>query len=92
MSYKKLWEYCLSLQIVLTAEYLTGILNTVIVDQQSRSFLGEKQVVSAQTSIKEINNIWGPLSADILADRFMLQYQNMPVMVTLLWPTQAWCT
>ncbi len=55
---KQLWEYCLSLQIVLTPEYLTSILNTIIVDQQSRSFMGEKQVVSAQTSIQGNKQHW----------------------------------
>jgi len=35
---KQLWDYCLSRQILLTAEYLPGVLNS-IADEQSRSFM-----------------------------------------------------
>ena len=59
-------------KIILTAEHLPGVLNT-IADRESRIFLDRSNWKLSQTIFQQINKIWGTLEVDLFADRLNAQ-------------------
>ena len=72
---KEIWSLCLSKQIMLTAEYLPGKLNTQA-DSESRHMKDSSNWMLNQGVFKQINQRWGPLEMDLFADRLNTQLQQ----------------
>ena len=65
---KALWDYCLSKQITLTAEFLPGIQNQ-IADAQSRNYQDSSNWKLNKSIFQEITRIMGQVEIDLFADR-----------------------
>ena len=65
---KNLWEHCLSKNIILTAEYLPGVQNT-IADTLSRRYTDWSDWKLNPRYFSTLNELWGPIERDLFADR-----------------------
>jgi hypothetical protein len=69
---REFWNFCLSKQIILTAEYLPGSLNQ-IADQQSRVYMDRSNWMLNSTILPQLEQIWGSVDVDLFADRLNTQ-------------------
>jgi hypothetical protein len=65
---QELWKYSLGNKIMLTAEYLPGVLNQQA-DWESRHFLDSSNWKLNPGVFKILNQQWGPLEVDLFASR-----------------------
>ena len=65
---QELWEFSLSNKIILTAEYLPGVLNQQA-DWESRHFHDSSDWKLNPGVFKTLNQQWGPLEVDLFASR-----------------------
>ena len=75
---KDLWLWCMERNILLHAQHLPGILNT-IVDEESRTWSDRSEWKLSPILFQEINRLLGPLSTDLFASRLSSQ---LPVFVS----------
>ena len=64
----EVWNWCLSRNINIQAQHISGINNTVA-DMESRRTFFKNQWQLLPTTFQAINNLWGPFSIDLFADR-----------------------
>ena len=74
---KDLWLWCMERNILLHAQHLPGILNT-IADEESRTWSDRSEWKLSPILFQEINRLLGPLSTDLFASRLSSQ---LPVFV-----------
>jgi hypothetical protein len=71
----RLWTYCLSKRITLTAEHIPGCTN-LIADEQSRVFKDSSNWQLNPGVFQEVQRTWGPFQVDLFADRLNTQLQQ----------------
>ena len=69
---KSLWEYCLTRNITLTAEFLPGVRNTEA-DKLSREFNDSSNRKLSPGVFKQLVRKWGQIDLDLFADRLNAQ-------------------
>ena len=75
---KDLWLWCMKKNILLQAQHLPGVLNTVA-DEESRTWSDRSEWMLSPTIFQKINGLLGPLSTDLFASRLSSQ---LPVYVS----------
>jgi len=69
---KALWMWALAKDIILTAEYIPGVVN-VEADAESRSIQDRTDWKLPPELFLQINQKWGPLQVDLFASRLSTQ-------------------
>ena len=69
---RELWQYCISKQIIVTAEHLPGVLNE-IADRESRVFHDSSAWKLLSTILVQIERVLGTTDVDLFADRLTPQ-------------------
>jgi len=69
---KTLWMWALARDIILTAEYIPGVVN-VVADAESRSMQDRTDWKLHPKLFQQINQRWGPLQVDLFASRLSTQ-------------------
>ena len=69
---RELWQYCISKQIIVTAEHLLGVLNE-IADRESRVFHDPSAWKLLSTILVQIERVLGTTDVDLFADRLTTQ-------------------
>ena len=69
---KNLWDWCLSHNVLIKAQYIPGIQN-VQADRESRIFLDSSDWKLHQAIFNLIYRRWGPLNIDLFASRLTFQ-------------------
>ena len=69
---REFWQFCISKQIILTAEYLPGSLNQNA-DQEYRVYMDRSNRMLNNTILPQIEQIWGSVEVDLFADRLNTQ-------------------
>ena len=65
----RLWKYCISHQIALTAQHIPGIQNT-LADAASRNFANRTRTwTTLPSTFQRIQNLFGANDVDLFADR-----------------------
>ena len=72
---QEIWQFALDREIMLSAEYLPGSLNTEA-DWQSRNFQDSSDWQLKKSVFQQLNNRWGPLHLDLFASRHNTQLKN----------------
>ena len=85
---KTLWDYCLSKQITLIAEFLPGIQNQ-IADAQSRNYQDSSNWKLNKSILQEITRIMGQVEIDLFADRTNAQ---VPKFISWKPDPESWAT
>jgi len=75
---KDLWLWCMERNILLQAQHLPGVLNT-IADEESRTWSDRSEWRLSPILFQKINCLLGPLSTDLFASRLSSQ---LPVFVS----------
>ena len=79
---KELWLWCMGRSILLKAQHLAGVLNT-IADDESRVMKDRSDWMLCPTIFHQINQRLGPLEMDLFASRLTHQ---LPTYVQTRWP------
>ena len=69
---KVFWDFCLSRQIIITADHVPGVQNQ-IADRESRVFLDKSCWILNGSYFQQIEKIWGEADIDLFADRLTTQ-------------------
>ena len=72
---KELWLWCMERSILLKAQHLAGVLNT-IADDESRVMKDRTDWKLCPTVFRQINQRWGPLEVDLFASRLTCQLRQ----------------
>jgi hypothetical protein len=72
---KNLWDWCLSHNVLLSAQYIPGIQN-IQADRESRVFLDSSDWKLNQTVFNSLYQKWGPLDIDLFASRLTFQLDH----------------
>ena len=69
---KVFWDFCLSRQIIITADHVPGVQNQ-IADRESRVFLDKSCWILNRSYFQQIEKIWGEADIDLFVDRLTTQ-------------------
>ncbi|MCG7869237.1 MAG: hypothetical protein JAY74_23055 [Candidatus Thiodiazotropha taylori] len=72
---QEIWKFALDREIVLSAEYLPGSLNTEA-DWQSRNFQDSSDWQLKKCVFQQLNSWWGPFKLDLFASRHNTQLEQ----------------
>ena len=72
---KNLWDWCLSHNLLVRAQYIPGIQN-VVADRESRVFLDASDWKLKPTVFNRLYQTWGPLNIDLFASRLTTQLEQ----------------
>lgn len=64
----EVWNWCIHHKIMIQAQHISGIHNT-IADMESRRTFFKNQWQIKPSTFQQINQLWGPHSVDVFADR-----------------------
>lgn len=74
---KKIWEFCLSQQITITAEHLPGLQNQTADSESRKVFENSSNNWKLNTEVfSQITKLIGPISLDAFAERLNAQVVN----------------